>query len=153
MSVPRTWITGELVTASMLNEFVRDHFDALKKKAIALGIGDFVGAPITPGLRAYLEVPFGMVVTGWTLLSDAVGNLQLDLWRDAYVNFPPTIADTITGSEKPSLVATDHSQDLTLSTWDTDIIEGDVLALNVDSTSGVIKQATLTLRGVAIELT
>ncbi len=153
MAAPRTWITGELVTASMLNEFVRDHFDALKKKGIAIGIGDFAGAPITTGIRAYLEVPFGMVVTGWTLLSDAVGSMVLDVWRDTYANFPPTVADTIAGIEKPTLSATDHAQDLSLSTWDTDVTEGDVIAVKVDSTNGVIKQATLTLRGVAIELT
>jgi len=153
MAAPRTWITGELVTASMLNEFIRDHFDALKVKGVAIGIGDFAGAPITTGLRAVLWMPFGMVITGWTLLADAVGSLGLDVWADAYANYPPTVADTIAGSEKPTLTATDHAQDLSLTTWDTDLIEGDVLAVNVASTSGVIKQATLTIRGVAIELT
>jgi hypothetical protein len=157
MSAPRTWITGELVTASMLNEFVRDHFDALKKKGIAIGIGDFAGAPITTGIRAVLEVPFGVVLTGFTLLTDAAGSLALDVLRCAYADYdPPThpaSGDSIAGSEKPTVVADDHAQDLSLTTWDTDIEEGDIIAVKVDSTSGVIKQATLTLRGVAIELT
>lgn len=29
-TAPRTWVTGELVTASMMNTHVRDNFDALK---------------------------------------------------------------------------------------------------------------------------
>lgn len=152
MAAPRTWITGELVTASMLNEFVRDHFNVLAKKGIAIGIGDFAGAPITTGIRAYLPIPWSMLITAWTLISDVSGSIVLDVWRAAYPTVP-TVANTIAGSEKPTLSAAQTAQDLALSTWDTDIDAGDIIAVKVDSTGGVIKQATLTLTGVALELT
>jgi hypothetical protein len=153
MAAPRTWVTAELVSASIMNAHVRDMLNAIASaKGLILGIGDFAGAPLTPGVRGYFLVPFGMRVTGWTLLADAAGDLQLDVWRDTYANFPPTVADTITGTEKPKLVAQQKNQDVALSSWATDINAGDVIGVNVDSTSGVIKQATLTLAGSLLAL-
>jgi hypothetical protein len=154
MAAPRTWVTAELVTATIMNGDVRDRFNAIAvAKGLVLGIGDFVGAPITTGVRGYFEVPFGLRVTGWTLLADAVGSLQLDVWKDTYANFPPTVADTIAGSEKPLLAAAQKNQDLLLTTWSTDLNAGDIIGINVDSASGVIKQATLTMRGTLLALT
>lgn len=148
MAAPRTWVTAELVSASIMNAHVRDMLNAIAAaKGLIIGIGDFIGAPITTGVRAYFRVPFGIRISAWTVLADAVGDLQLDVWRDTYANFPPTIADTITGSEKPTLTAQQKNEDAALSTWSTDVNAGDVLAINVVSTSGVIKQATLTLSG------
>lgn len=148
MAAPRTWISFELVSASIMNAHVRDMFNAIaSSKGLILGIGDFVGAPLTVGVRGYFYVPFGIRVSSWTLLADAAGDLQLDVWRDTYANFPPTVADTITGTEKPKLVAQQKNQDVALSSWATDINAGDVVGVNVDSTSGVIKQGTLTLAG------
>lgn len=107
------------------------------------------GQVITTGLKYFLEVPFACTITGWTLFADAVGSIVIDVWKDTYSAFPPTVADTITGSEKPTLSGVQKNQDLTLTTWTTSIAAGDVLAFNVDSAT-TVKQATLTLRVTAV---
>jgi hypothetical protein len=142
---PRTWATGELVTASIANTHWRDEFLALSQaRGFLFVIGDVNGGVINTGLKGFFMVPYTCDVTGWTLLGDAVGSIVIDVWRDTYANFPPTVADTITGSEKPTLTAQIKNQDLSLGTWNRTVNAGDVLAFNVDS-AATVKQASLIL--------
>lgn len=141
----RTWTTAELVTASIMNSYVRDPLTDLQKRVISISIGDPIGPVLSTGVKAYVEVPFACNVVGWTLLADAVGSIVIDVWKDTFGAFPPTVADTITGSEKPTLAAVQKNQDLTLTTWTTLIPAGSILAIKIDSCSG-IRQAALTLR-------
>lgn len=55
------------------------------------------------------------------------------------------MADTIAGSEKPTLSSVQKNQDLTLTTWTTAIAAGDILAFNVDSVATVTR-VVLTIR-------
>lgn len=119
--------------------------DQMKQRAFIIGIGGVGTGVISTGLKAYVEIPFACTITGWTLLADQSGDLVIDVWKDTYGNFPPTVADTITGSEKPTLSSQQADQDLDLSTWTTSVAAGDVLAINVDSAS-TVEQATLSLR-------
>lgn len=151
MAAPRTWSTSELVTASIGNAHWRDMFTALAAaKPLVIGLGDPGGAVLTTGVKFYMEVPFGLRINSWTLISIETGSLVLDLWKAAYPT-KPTVANTITGSEKPTISASDKGQDLTLTTWITDLAQGDILAIKVDSCTS-IKQATLTLRGSLLAL-
>lgn len=104
------------------------------------------GSAITTGVKGYLEVPFGMTITGWTLVAKESGSIVIDVWKDTYANFPPTVADTIAGTEKPTLSSVQKNQDTSLSSWTTAITAGDVLGFNVDSIT-TCTQVTLTLRG------
>ena len=101
------------------------------------------GAAITAGQKGHLEIPFACTITGWTILADQSGSIVVDVWKDIYANFPPTVADTIAGSEKPTLSAVQKNQDLTLTTWTTSIAAGDVLAFNVDSAATVTRVLVL----------
>jgi hypothetical protein len=145
-SPPRTWSPGETVTASLMNAHVRDNLNALNSKAIVVVIGDPTGPVISTGVKVYIEIPMKLKVTGWTILANQSGSIVVDVWKDTYANFPPTAADSIAGSEKPTLSSQQKNQDLALTTWSTTTIDaGDVLAFNVDSVSGV-KQVVVTLR-------
>jgi len=103
------------------------------------------GSAITTGQKGHLEIPFACTITGWTLLADQSGSIVIDVWKDTYANFPPTPADTITGSEKPTLSSAQKNQDLALTTWTTAVSAGDILAFNVDSASTVTR-VTLSIR-------
>lgn len=114
---------------------------------VAVGITiDGGGLPIKTGFAGDLEIPFDMDITGWTLVSDVQGSIVIDVWRDTFANFPPTDADTIAGTEKPTIANGTKAQDLTLSTWSASVTAGDVLRFNVDSVASITR-ATLTLRG------
>ena len=97
------------------------------------------GSAITTGQKGHLEIPFAGTITGWTILADQSGSIVVDVWKDTNANFPPTVAETITGSEKPTLATAQKNQDLTLTTWTTAIAAGDILAFNVDSASTVTR--------------
>lgn len=95
------------------------------------------GSAITPGAKGYVTIPYNGIVTGWSLLADVSGSIVIDLWKDTYANYPPTVVDTITGTEKPTLSDTIKNQDLALTTWNTSITAGDVIVFNVDSATTV----------------
>jgi hypothetical protein len=102
------------------------------------------GSAITTGVKGYVRVPFNCVITGWDIVADQSGSIVVDVWKDTYANFPPTVADTIAGSEKPTLSSATKNQDLALSTWTTNLTDGDYLGFNVDSVSTVTR-VTVTL--------
>lgn len=95
------------------------------------------GFPIPGDLVAYARVPFSGIITGWSIVADRVGSIVVDVWKDSWDNFPPTVADSITGSEKPTLTAQQKNEDQDLTTWTTDIAAGDVVGIYVESASTV----------------
>jgi len=97
------------------------------------------GSAITTGQKGHLEIPFACVITRVTTLADQSGSIVVDIWKDTYANFPPTVADTITAAAKPTLSAAQKAQDSTLTGWTTAIAAGDVLAYNVDSAATVTR--------------
>lgn len=102
------------------------------------------GLPLLAGVKGYLQIPFDCTITGWSLLGDTIGGCVIDIWKDTYANYPPTIADTITGSAKPTISASDKGSSTTLTGWTTSITAGDILAFNVDSATNITK-LTITL--------
>lgn len=104
---------------------------------------------LSPGMQGDLEIPFSCSIERWTLIAGSVGNLVIDIWKDVYGNFPPTVADSITAAAKPTLVANDDGQSAVLTGWTTTIAGGDTLRFNIDSVSG-IKRATLSLKAVKL---
>ncbi len=109
------------------------------------------GSVITTGVKGFVRIPFACTITAWTILStDAAaltGSIVFDLWMDVFANYPPTVADTITASAKPTLTTAKAAEGSTLTGWTTAIPAGSVLAYNVDSVTTLTKallQLTLT---------
>ena len=107
------------------------------------------GSAITTGIKGDVVVPYNMTITSWTLIADQIGSIVIDAWKDTYANFPPNATDSITGSEKPTLSSSNKNQDLSLSTWTTNVTAGDIIRFNVDSASTVTK-VTLSIQGTLI---
>lgn len=97
------------------------------------------GSAITTGVKGYIEVPYACTINQVTLLADQSGSCVIDVWKDTYANYPPTVADTITASAKPTITAATKSQDATLTGWTTSITAGDILGFNVDSASTITR--------------
>ena len=107
------------------------------RKIIVPFIIDGGEAEITTGEKGHLTIPQAGTITGWTLIADQIGSIVIDLWADSYANIPPTVADTITGTQKPTLSSVQNNQDLALGSWTTAVAKGDVWAYNVDSVTTV----------------
>ena len=106
--------------------------------AIGFNIDGGVSA-ITTGTKIYFKVPFDISINSWELAADQSGSIVIDIWKDTYANFPPTVGDTMTGSEKPTLSNQQTNRDTNLTTWNTSVASGDYLVLHVDSATSVIK--------------
>jgi hypothetical protein len=104
------------------------------------------GEELTTGQKGHLELPFAGVFASVRLLADQPGSVVVDIWKDTYANFPPTVSESITASAKPTLSSAQKSEDTSLTGWTTVFSAGDILAFNVDSVSDV-ERVTLSLRG------
>lgn len=95
------------------------------------------GSAITTGLKMGISIPFACTITQSTLLgvlpASTNGSIVLDVWKDTYANHPPTVADSICASAKPTIATAQKAQDSTLTGWTKTIAAGDILFVNVDS--------------------
>lgn len=103
------------------------------------------GTAITTGVKGDLTIPFNCTITEWTLLCDQSGSIVVDVWKDVYANYPPTVADTITASAKPTVTTSVKNQSTTLTGWTATITAGDTLRFNVDSIT-TVQRVTLSLK-------
>lgn len=100
---------------------------------------------ITTGVKLDVEMPFAGTILANRLFADQSGSIVIDIWKDTYANYPPTVADTITASAKPTLSSAIKSENVTLTGWTTAFSAGDVLRFNVDSATTVTR-VTLAFR-------
>ncbi len=104
---------------------------------------DGQGVVITTGIKGYKYIPRACTIVAATIYSDnatpVTGSIVFDVWRDVQANYPPTVADTITASDKPTLTSGIFSQDTTLTGWSASLAVGDFLGFNVDSVSSLTK--------------
>lgn len=133
--------------AALRDATTQSYVDASIASALARPI-TFVanggGATLTAGLTADVYVPYNGTITAVTMLADQAGSCVVDIWKDTYANYPPTSADSITASAKPTLTAASVYRDTTLTGWRTNVSAGDVLRFTIDSVA-TITRLTLTL--------
>lgn len=104
------------------------------------------GAAIVAGLLGgSLRIPFAGTIDSVTLLADQTGSIVVDIWKDTFAAYPPTVADSICASAKPTLSSALKSEDTTLTGWTTAIAAGDILRFNVDS-AATVQNVTLILK-------
>lgn len=94
--------------------------------------------------QAWVQVPFDCTITSYELTADQSGSIVIDLWVDDYGSFPPTVADTITASAKPTLSSAQKATDSTLTGWTKTLTAGKYILANVDSAS-TLEKAVLIL--------
>jgi len=114
-------------------------FDPLNTVLLVNMFGN--GSVLPTGTSSQIDepIPFSCQITGWTLLADQVGSIVIDIWKDNYGNFPPTVADTITAGNKPTLSSAIKNTDSTLGGWTKTISAGDTLRFNIDSVSSITR--------------
>jgi hypothetical protein len=91
------------------------------------------GAVITTGLKYGLRADFACTITKAGLFADQISTMAVDVWKNTYVNYPPTDADSITASAPMVLNAETHRATATLTGWNVTVNTGDLLWFNVDS--------------------
>ncbi len=107
---------------------------------------DLDGRPLeAPVVMGDLRIPFDCTLTAASIVADVVGTCSVDVWRDSFANFPPTIADTIVGAHPLTLTGQSFNGQNPLSGWLTTVTAGDVIRFYLTSTDSVISRLVITL--------
>ena len=97
------------------------------------------GSVITTGVKGDITIPFNCYIDSWYLTADQAGSIVIDVWKDVFANYPPTVLDTIAGTEKPTLSSQTSNSDTNLTTWSKLVTSGDAIRFNVDSVATVTR--------------
>lgn len=95
------------------------------------------GTAIAEAAILDVVVPFNCTIESVTLLAQQTGSIVVDIWKDVYDNYPPTVDDTITASAKPTISSGVKSRDAVLTGWTTHLSADDIIRFKVDSCSGI----------------
>jgi len=105
------------------------------------------------GYKGQILSPDWCVIYSWILLSQTQGSCVIDVWKttldDYLAGTPPTVANSITGSDLPTLTNAYAAQSTALTGWTKQINQNDVIGFNLDSAS-VLTNVTIILQGVRI---
>jgi hypothetical protein len=96
------------------------------------------GTVLLTGQKGDIRIPYNATITGWSILSDITGSCVFDIWK--LNNALPTVANSITGSNKPTLSSGTIASSSSLTGWTTTTITaGDVIGWNLDSVSTITR--------------
>jgi hypothetical protein len=105
--------------------------------ALPVVIGDSVSV-IGTGPKADILIPFAATITGYTILPDVSGSIDVEVNADTYANYPPTVADNLLHC---TLSSATKAQTTGLSIA---VASGRILRFNVGSAT-TVKRVSLTL--------
>jgi hypothetical protein len=135
VDVTVTDLTGDVTTSGGVATTLKT---AAKTRAITFTIDGGGSVPAT-GVKGDISVPYACTITGARMLADQSGSAVVNVWKDTYANYPPTVADKITASAPPTITTATKSDDTTLSGWTTSISAGDTLRFNLDSITTITR--------------
>ena len=91
--------------------------------------------PMSSGVKGDMTLDVTGKILSWTLIADQAGQMQFDIKKTDYANFPNF--SSICGTEKPTLgnISAGSSQrinkDTNLTTWNTNLNAGDILQFEI----------------------
>ena len=85
--------------------------------------------PLSLGVKGNMTIDVTGTIESWTIISDTVGNVQVDIQKCSFEDFPNFVS--ICGTELPTIGVLNQStgrknKDDDLSTWNTTVTAGDV---------------------------
>lgn len=104
---------------------------------------DGQGGVIVPGMKADLPIGFDGELTGWAVLGDLAGDLEMDILLGRPFDPVPVPYSSIVAGNPPELIATDVMQGDVVG-WTIALSEGDVLRYTVVS-AAIVRRATVAL--------
>lgn len=101
---------------------------------------DGQGSAVAAGSKTLpISIDYACTIVSVRAFADIATNAVFDIWVDTFANSPPTVADTITAADKPTLTAATKVEDTSIGTWSLNIAAGSVLIFNIDSCSAATK--------------
>jgi len=85
---------------------------------------------IGTGSKGYVTMPYGGTLDNWDMVSNTVGNIQVDLRKSPFSNFPNTTS--VTSGNYIGMTNSQKSTNTTLTGWGLTFSENDVYEFYVD---------------------
>lgn len=146
-AVAITQLTGDVTAGPGSGSQATTLATKFKTKVIGFIIGSADGSPITTGFKGVYRIPVACTIVRWTILNNASGDIEFDLFVDAPgTTYPPTTS--IVAAAPPETTADEWLDDTTLTGWDTSIAAQDVIGVEVVAVDGVLVQSTLEIEVV-----
>lgn len=109
------------------------------------------GQSLSIGYKGFLIIPFWLIINDWILGADVSCTAVMDVWKCTQAQYPPTVANSITGIAQPQLSNQALAKSSTLTGWNIEINQGDVVGFDIQSISvGAPTRLTLVLECVRI---
>lgn len=109
------------------------------------------GQALGTGYKGFLVIPFWLIINDWILGADTVCSATVDIWRCTQAQYPPVLANSITGTAIPALTNQNFQKSSLLTGWSIEINQGDVIGYNIASiTSGAPTRLTMILECVRV---
>ena len=140
-TAPRTWTTGELVTAAIMNTHIRDNQNIINPTGVSFII-DGGGAELLTGSQIMWPVPWSFTVDRWDIMCDVVGEVAFEIYAVSNGSWPAA-GDSINSGSPAFTTSSACGTDSSPSAWGA-VTKGEQALFLVSSVSGVTK-ATLTL--------
>ena len=135
-SSPRTWTTGEIVTAALMNTHLRDNLNVLNPNSFTYIHAP--GAVLSAGSVTYVRFPYAACLQIVEAVTDGASPVEFRFSKDSYANFPPASdTDAIDGSSPLNTGSARKQQITTLGTWSPSLADGDYLGIHIVAASGV----------------
>lgn len=112
------------------------------------GVFDGGGSAIVADRKIYVRIPISGTISAAYIMADVSGTISVEVWKDTFANFPPTVADKISASAPIALSSAQKGEDTTLTGWTKTVTAGDALCFNV---SALATSITWCAVGVVIE--
>lgn len=110
--------------------------------------GNNVSALAVPVNDVPIYIRRARTIVGVSILTrGGTGSCVVDIWKAAYGSYPPTAANSICASAKPTISSSIKYLDTTLTGWTTAVAAGDTLIFSLTSTS------TFTLVSISLHFT
>jgi len=107
-----------------------------------------IQAATTMGNYIWVRVPMACSIVDWEISADAAGSAVIGVWKSTNLAglTSMTGANSIAGTEKPTLSAQQTNSNATLSTWTPSLAEGNYLVFMVES-AATVKKLALAIKG------
>ena len=111
------------------------------------GTGVNNNGTIVSGVTGYIVMTHSGLITGWELIGATTGSVVFDIWKTS-ANALPTVANSITGTNKPQISNGFYSGSTNLNTWSgLSYSSGDKVGFKIDSVTG-FTQITLSVKSI-----
>lgn len=126
-------ISKDIISIDTVMGIISNDSVVMKEAGLEVFIDGGEVTIVTGDSSAFIEVPYNCSINSASLFIQPSGSMIVDIWKDTYANFPPTVSDSICSTSKLTISSGVASTDSAMAGWTTTLSKGNILLISVDS--------------------